>query len=217
MQHPISSTHPGFSENSHNSLISGGNDFHVFLSDLNVFINYIKKKYPHFKIVLLGHSLGGLIATGYIEKYCMADYLILSNPLLDAPSLKRLFNFFPYKLLGKIRIKKRHSESSEMLKYSYNDPLASNYFTLHLLGAIFDQGITFVSKRFNDVNIPVLLLGGDIDPLIKTNRFKCILSKFGSSNKKMIIYKNVKHRLLQSDKKDDVINDIIEWVNSQFD
>lgn len=190
-------------------------DFHTFLSDLDLFINLIKTKYPHLKIALLGHSLGGLIATGYVETYDKIDFLMLSNPLLEAPNLTRLFHVIPYKLFGKIRIKKRHSESTEMLKYSYNDPLASNYFTLRLLGSVFKQGITFVSKHFEHIKIPVLLLGGASDPLIKSSNFQSLLSQFGSLEKKLMIYENTKHRLLQSERKDEVISHIVRWLNEQ--
>ncbi len=190
-------------------------DFQTFLSDLDIFINAIKIKYPQLKLALLGHSLGGLISTAYVQTRDTVDFLVLSSPLLNAPNLTQLFRIIPYKLFGFIRIKKYHSESSEMLKYSYNDPLASNSFTLRLLGSIFEQGINFVTKRFKDVRLPILLLGGELDPLIKTSKFKSLLTRFASMEKKLIIYKNTKHRLLQSEKKDDVICDIIEWINSQ--
>ncbi len=191
-------------------------DFRTFLSDLDLFVDLVKIKYPHLKIALLGHSLGGLIATGYVEIYNKVDFLILSNPLLEARNLTRLFHVIPYKLFGKIRIKKRHSESIEMLKYSYNDPLASNYFTLRLLGCVFKQGIVFVSKQFESIKIPVLLLGGASDPLIKSSHFQSLLSRFSSLEKKLIIYENTKHRLLQSERKDEVISHIVRWLNKQI-
>lgn len=191
-------------------------DFNIFLTDLKSYIKIIKNKYKNLKLALLGHSLGGLISTGYVEMYSDIDFLILSSPLLTVPKAAKLLNFIPYSLLSFIRVKKRHSESKEMLKYSYNDPLASNYFSIRLLGVIFKEGICQVLNGLQNVKIPVLLLGGKLDPLIQTNRFEEILSQFGCTDKELKIYENVKHRLLQSDIKDDVINDMVIWLNKRL-
>lgn len=187
-------------------------DFKLYLSDLEGVMKRIKKEYPNLKIALMGHSLGGLIASGYVENYAQADFLILSNPLLSAPRIAKLLKIIPYRLLHFIKVKKRHSESPEMLSYSYNDPLASNYFTIRLLGAILSQGISLVSKNLYRVIIPILLLGGSSDPLIQADKFTDLLSEFGSKDKVLKMYENVKHRLLQSDRKDDVMNDIVTWL-----
>ncbi len=192
------------------------NDFQTFLSDIDVFIKNIKSKYPNLKIALLGHSLGGLIATSYSAITKLVDYLILSNPLLCYTKLKVLFNLVPYRFLGFIKIKKRHSESREMLQYSYNDPLACKFLSLRLLGSIFKEGLSFVSKNYACVKVPTLFLRGEIDPVIKIKDFEKILSKFGTTDIIIKVYKNVKHRLLQSEMKDDVIKDIADWLNEKM-
>lgn len=191
-------------------------DFFTYIKDLEYFIKNIRSKYSNLKLALLGHSLGGLISTGYVEINFDIDFLVLSNPLLITPNATKLLKFIPYKFLSFIKIKKRHSESPEMLKYSYNDPLASNYFSLRLIGVIFYEGIGQVLKKLNSIKIPVLLLGGELDPLIQTNKFASLLLKFGSKDKSLKIYKNVKHRLLQSEIKDEIIREIVMWLNSRM-
>ena len=190
--------------------------FDDFISDLDHIILHIKSKYPNLAIALMGHSLGGLIVTGYAETKNNANFLILSNPLLSYPLLTLLFHFVPYKMLGSVKIKKTKSESAEMLKYSYNDPLACNYFTLRLLGSIFNKGISFVYKRLEKVKIPVLLLGGELDPVLNSKRLYKIVSQFGSDDKELKIYKETKHRLLQSSKKKEVICDITDWLKTRI-
>ena len=192
------------------------NNFNEYLMDLDCFIQKIKTEYKDLCLALLGHSLGGLISVGYAESRTGIDFLILSNPLLTVPKIAKLLNVIPYKMLSFIKIKKRHSESPEMLEYSYSDPLASNLFSIRLLGVIFNEGIKYVLNRLKDVRIPVLLLGGRLDPLIQTNRFVELLDKFGSEDKELKIYENVKHRLLQSDIKDDVMKDMVTWINKRI-
>ena len=190
-------------------------DFNDYITDINCFVKKIRSEYKDLKFALLGHSLGGLIATGYVEEFECIDFLVLSSPLLTVPKIASLLKVIPYKLLNFIKIKKRHSESPEMLAYGYADPLASNYFSIRLLGMIFDQGISLVLSKLQNIQIPVLLLGGKLDPLIQTSNFNNILKKFGSKDKKLIIYDNVKHRLFQSEVKDDVIADMVLWINQR--
>lgn len=190
-------------------------NFNDYITDLEFYVEKIKNKYKNLKIALLGHSLGGLISAGYVETHTDVDFLILSNPLLTIPKVAKLLNIIPYKYLSFLKIKKRHSESPEMLAYSYSDPLASNYFTIRLLGVIFNEGIYQVLSRLQDIRIPVLLLGGELDPLIQTSRFKNLISKFGCEDKELKIYKNVKHRLLQSEIKDTVMKDMVIWLEKR--
>jgi len=188
-------------------------DFSDYLNDLHFFVSYIKEKYPNLKLALFGHSFGGQIASAYVSTYNTVDLLILSSPLLEAPSKSKLFNIIPYKRLGFIKIKKRHSESKEMLEYSKNDTLACHYFTLRLVGIMFKQGIEYITDRFKYIKLPVLLLGGKLDPLINCENMPLILEKFGSNDKTIKIYDKVKHRIVQNDYKDEIIQEIIEWIN----
>lgn len=187
-------------------------NFSEYLTDLHTFVSYIKEKYSHLKIAIFGHSFGGQIVSAYVASYNTIDLLILSSPVLSAPSKAKLFNFIPYKMLGFVKIKKRHSESKKMLEYSQKDPFACHYFTLRLVGIMFKQGLDYTTARFKDIKLPVLLLGGKLDPLINTELLPSILDNFGSEDKTLKIYDNVKHRIVQNDYKDDIIKEIIEWI-----
>lgn len=191
-------------------------DFSNYLSDLHSFVCYIRDKYPKLKLAIFGHSLGGLISCAYVSTYNTIDFLILSSPLLNAPPIGRVFKFIPYKMLGWIKTKKRHSESKEMLEYGHNDPLACHHFTLRLLGIMFRQGIIYATKRFKDINIPVLMLGGKLDHLVKSGDLEYIVGQFGSQDKTLKIYDKVKHRIVQNDYKDGIIMDIISWLKKEM-
>lgn len=188
-------------------------DFNDYLNDLHSFVCYIKDKYPNLKLAIFGHSLSGLIACAYVSTYNTIDLLILSSPLLHAPPIAKLFKFIPYKMLGFIKTKKRHSESKEMLEYSHNDPLACHYYTLRLIGIAFRQGIIYTTKKLKSVTIPVLMMGGKLDNLVRSSNFEYILEQFGSDDKTLKIYDNVRHRIVQNDYKDEIIADIISWIN----
>lgn len=191
-------------------------DFFDYLRDLHSFVCHIKEKYSKLKLAIFGHSFGGQIASAYVSTYNTVDLLILSSPLLRAPSKAKLFQIIPYKKCDFIKIKKRHSESKEMLEYSKNDTLACHYFTLRLVGIMFNQGIEYVNNRFKDIKLPILLLAGKLDPLINSEDMPIILKEFGSKDKTLRIYNKVKHRIVQNDYKDEIIKGIVEWINSHL-
>lgn len=187
-------------------------DFSTYMDDLDSVVHHIRQQHPNLRIALLGHSLGGLVAAGYVENHTGIECLILSSPLLVAPRAAFLLKILPYRRLGSVNIRKRHSESREMLAYGYNDPLSCNYFTLRLIGVVFCQGLPAVLKNLGRVSTPVLLMGGAEDPLIDTARFERLLSGFGSTDRELVLYKGVRHRLLQSTCKDKVITKMISWL-----
>lgn len=187
-----------------------------YLTDIHSFVCYIKEKYPKLKLAIFGHSFGGQIASAYVATYNTIDMLILSSPFLHIHPKAKLFKIIPYKLLGFIKLKKRHSESKEMLEYSKNDILACHYFSLRLLGIMFKEGIDYVWNRLENIKLPVLLLGGRLDPLINCENHPFILEKIESKDKTLKIYDKVKHRIVQNEYKDNIIEEIIAWINKHL-
>lgn len=188
-------------------------NFNQYLDDCISFIKYIKKKYPHLKLIIFGHSLGGLIATKCSIQNICVDGLILSSPLLIQPWMTKILFLIPVQLLGNIKIKKRFSESTEMLKYNRNDPLACQYLTLRLLKSVFIYGLFNIEKTLYNLSIPVLIMGGKFDNLLNSNKFKNVLNKINSNDKRLIIYENSRHRVVQNDDKEKAIKDILKWLN----
>lgn len=187
--------------------------FASYVKDLYLFISDIKERHPELKLILFGHSLGGLISSSYVAKHDGIDLLILSSPVLSAPMKAKFLVFVPYRIMGFIRLKKPQSEQILKLKNTKIDPLACHTFTFRLLGNMFQDGVKYITKRFSIINIPILMLGGRLDPLVNSGKFASILEKMGSENKTLKIYDNVKHRIVQSDSKDEAISDILEWIN----
>jgi len=188
-------------------------NFNDYVGDLHLFICNIKLNYPQLKLTIFGHSLGGLLACVYSSLYDTVDLLILSSPLVEAPKRTKALRLIPYKMLGFIKLKKRHSESREMLAYSMNDPLTCRYFTLRLLGVIFDQGISSFKDNIERIKLPMLVIGGEDDNLINSGHFSYIFNQYVGPDITIEIFKNAKHRLVQNNRKDDIIEYIIKWLD----
>lgn len=189
--------------------------FDDYLKDLDSFVKHIKAEYPKLKLALFGHSLGGLIAANYVADGGQVNFLILSSPSLETPEYAKFLRFVPRRILGKFYIKKRRSESKEMLAYNRRDPQSCKYFTLRLAKSAFIDGVRRVSGNFGKIKIPVLMLGGKLDNMINSGRLSAILEKFGSTDKTLLIYENAIHRIVQNTAKDKAIPDIINWLKAK--
>lgn len=190
-------------------------NFSTYLKDLSSFINFIIENFDIKKIILFGHSLGGQIVAAYsMSELCPKEVkaIILSSPAIAFGFLQLLFHFIPYKICGNLKIKKRHSESKEMLEYSRNDPLACRNYSVRLLGTMFIDGKKQARKSLEKIELPTLILCGEKDPLIKSNKLKRYLKKVNNKNIRLKTYPNVKHRIVQNEGCEERIQDIINWI-----
>lgn len=190
-------------------------NFATYLNDLSLFINFIIENFGVKKIILFGHSLGGQIVAAYSMSSLRAkevEAVILSSPAIAFGFLPVLFHFIPYKLCGNVKIKKRHSESKEMLVYSRNDPLACRDYSIRLLGIMFIDGKKQARKSLEKIELPTLILCGDKDPLIKSKKLNKFLNKVKNKNVSLKTYPNVKHRIVQNEGCEERIQDIINWI-----
>jgi alpha-beta hydrolase superfamily lysophospholipase len=188
-------------------------NFEEFFSDLDCLVKHIRGKYPDKKIVLFGHSFGGQVSLVYSAKQDV-DGLILTNPLLTQPQKSKFLKLVPHKLFGFIKLKKKHSESIEMLEVSRKDPLACKKFSLRLVGIMFKDGIDKVNENISNVKCSTFVAAGKLDPLVDCASTELAFQKLSSVNKKLRIYDNVKHRIVQNEGCEERINEIVDWVNS---
>lgn len=79
--------------------------FQDFSKDLNVIIQYLRKEFSMDKYILMGHSMGGLIVSDYMQNFVSKDFypekVFLSSPAVAAPGILGVgFSNSPGFLLG---------------------------------------------------------------------------------------------------------------------
>ena len=71
-------------------------DFEVYLDDLEQVVRRARAEHPDVPLVLLGHSLGGLIATRYAQARGGLDALVISAPVIGGnPEIEALLGMDP--------------------------------------------------------------------------------------------------------------------------
>ncbi len=180
--------------------------FDYFVKDLYAFRTFIesKKRIPTRRFILLGQSLGGLIATSAVlEDQTQWQALILLSPFFGVPyahSLLRglvfLVNLFAPRKIWKNPIHPvfltHDSEETERFK---RDSLVQRRITMHLTREMF-RGCAVANAKASEISLPVLLLAGGTDHIVSVERSKEFFKKISSQDKKIQIFDDFYHELL---------------------
>lgn len=136
-------------------------------------------------LYLFGHSLGGLIALEYAERYSQpALHPKLKGLILSAPALAVKLNFFEElqgklsqalpKFLNTLQVSTRMDPNDltrdpEEQKLYREDPLVHPWLTPGAYGAI-QEGLSNVPQALRSLKVPTLVLLGGKDTIVDTDR-----------------------------------------------
>jgi alpha-beta hydrolase superfamily lysophospholipase len=171
--------------------------------------------------VLLGHSMGGLMAS----RYCVdahrpqPDLLVLSGPALRAEIKPHLRLAAP--LLGRIlptlEIKEDGDPSflakdPKVGEVFYADPYRVPYPTarlgLELMGAM-----EHAHDNIADITIPILVMHGTDDRLVPDSASEVFETL---ANAERILYEGLRHEIFNEAEGREIVETMIKWVDQQL-
>ena len=171
-----------------------------YVADMRNFIERIVRvQYPGYKLVLVGHSMGGLIVQKLVESG-LGDAAILITP---APP--KGVAYLPGKLLlpalsdiaGTLMLllaRKPFKPSRKLISKFFADPIASKemidkWCAMRVSGeslvALRELGSSAVAVDRHRVNIPMLVIGGAEDAIIHKSVAKNIAAFYGADHEEL--------------------------------
>lgn len=175
---------------------------------------------PHENIILLGHSLGGLIGFRYLqerEKFFKKGIIssgIFNLNLDELPKLllnlaKFLYKIYPtFTMSNRINPKDLSRNEKEVKKY-IEDPLVHPKISVRLFFEIYKNTKIALEKG---TKIPILILYGKDDKVVPPISAKLLYDSI--KGEKIIKEYSMKHELFNDPEGDIVIKDILEFLNS---
>jgi alpha-beta hydrolase superfamily lysophospholipase len=208
---------------------SGGKRGHVdnfddYLADLGQMIRIAKDHSPGVKTFLLGHSLGGLIAPLYAEKYPSdLNGIIASGPALrekmkispvTAFMGKTFSRFMPTFTTGTGLDPNLLSHDKEVVKKYVEDPLVHKVATARWFTEY--RGAQEETMRLaGEFTLPCLIIQGGadgiIDPTVATELYK----RIRGPDKTLKVYDGFYHESLNEIGKESVLADIDNWLSAR--
>jgi len=170
---------------------------------------------------LLGHSFGGLVPLYYTIKYqSTLQGLIVSAPLVTASSEFPAVQRFAVRALSRIAPKAAVQEidSGTLSKdpavvTSYdNDPqVYRGKIRARVATEIVDGG-DYVRANLSRITLPILILHGSADRLVKPEFSQVIYDGVSSPDKTIKIYEGLYHEIMNEPEKARVLADIWVWL-----
>jgi alpha-beta hydrolase superfamily lysophospholipase len=183
------------------------------------FSNLIKKENPAKKIVLIGHSWGSFIAQKIINKKSdIYDAVVLSGSALTMPGYLATgdFNKVWKKLPGSTGYEWL-SRDVEVQKKFVADPLTFLAAAMQVLGV--KNSLKMLGKPSKTVRseLPILVQVGEADPIGGEYSNKALVEAYrknsGIQDIELFVYHEARHEIYNELNKDEVIQDLIDWIN----
>ncbi len=207
---------------------SGGKRGHVdsfmdYIYDIKIFINMIKDKQSNKPIIMLGHSMGGVLALKYALTHAEdLDALILSSPglvpAIEVPTWKKNLAIFLSSRIPSLTMPSgldatTISRDKEVVKKYLDDPLVHDKVTPRFYVEMMNT-IQECINRCNEIKLPLLVFHGTADALVLDEASKIVYQKASSKDKTLKLFEGLFHETmneLEADRKK-VLKVITDWI-----
>ncbi|MBP3919966.1 MAG: alpha/beta fold hydrolase [Bacilli bacterium] len=156
-------------------------------------------------IYIIGHSMGGVIASIMVNKYKQIKKIVLVAAAFRYLSFKD-DNFDFFGSLKKAKDVIHDYSSDEVVTRLLKMPLAALHEFANLIG---NNQTTLTS-----ITIPTLIIQGNTDNMVPMDTAEYIYNNINSKIKEILVYDGVNHDVFRSDKKEQITNDIIKFLKN---
>ena len=219
-------------------------DTNFIINDFHDVTLYIKEKFPNKKLYLFSHSMGTLVARGYMQKYDneIEKIILCGTPTKNPFTTFAIFMAYFFKVIGMGKktnkvlnyltfssYNKGYNSENEWLSKSPNnisiyndDELCGFVFTTNgfinlykLLKNAFKANLYEVKNK----ELNIFLIAGENDPVIqnykKFNQLEQFLKKLGYKNIKSKLYPDLRHEILNEKEYEQIYRDVLEFIKGR--
>lgn len=156
------------------------------------------------KIYVVGHSMGGVLAT-----YLASRHKEIKKIVLAAPAFKYMtFDNDEFKLTYALK------NSPKLFKYYSKEDIISR--AIQFPASVIKEFMALVEESQNlpnEISCPVLIIHGTDDQIVPLKSSKNILEQFKNHDKKLIVLDEVTHDIFRSKEKERVCKEVKSFLN----
>lgn len=191
-------------------------DYNEIIDDVNHIVELAKGENPKLPIYVLGHSMGGYAVACYGVKYPdRVNGIIMSggltrdkSGLISIPTDLNPIMYLPNGLSDVV------SRDSNIVKAYADDPLVLKEISVGLFYTV-AKGLAWLNKNTPSFNYPVLILHGGDDRIVSYEDSTEFYDLITSKDKELKIYDALFHEIFNEPEKDEVIYDVLNWINAR--
>lgn len=203
-------------------------NFMQYLTDLQSVIRLARDGLPgDRKCFLLGHSMGGLIALHYAQRYPeLIDGVLASSPALgmviEVPAAKKILGsvmsyLWPGLTLGNELDAGKISHDQTVVNAYQNDPLVHDRVSTRLFTELMATMET-VTRQVATLRVPVLMQVAGDDHLVNARTAGQFFEKLQVPDKTLYVYEGLYHEIFNEPQtqRAKVLNDLESWLEERI-
>ncbi len=196
--------------------------FDEFLDDAAILLDAVKSEHPGLPVVLVGHSMGGLILASFLRERRPAVAAAVSSC-----AAFKLDEALPAWRLQVARLARRVtprasiaanlplaglSKDPEVIRQYEEDPLVFHKLTLSLAVEMFDAAHRLHGGA-GDVEVPLLVLHGEDDPIAPLEGSQTFAAGLTSTGSALRTYPGLRHEIFNEPEAETVYADVLAWLD----
>jgi len=198
--------------------------FDDYVDDLTTVIQQVREQWPSGRVILLGHSMGGLIALRLaVRQSALIDALVVSAPAACPRDVSRLTLTVGRVLsrlapnTGVLRLPLNRISRDPAVVTAYNDdPLVFATPIRARLGAEMLVAMGRVDAGLPALRIPLLVMQGTADGLVDPGCGPHVYERAGSTDKTLKMYDGLWHEIFNEPEQEHVLDDLVAWARGHL-
>lgn len=195
-------------------------DIHQYITTL------IRPEFPDLPLILLGHSMGGVIAV--LQVLMFPDdvgALVLSSPAFEPTIPVSVFQRLGANML--VRLLPRFSQTNkinpedlssddETVTAYLKDPLVHNRITIQWFTE-FSRATNLCLERSSEIALPLLIFHGANDAIVSAEGSRKFYEQAASRDKFIKIFEGLRHETMNEppEKREPVLRLVTDWIVDQ--
>lgn len=194
-----------------------------YLPDLKMFLDMVKEREPGRPVFLIGHSMGGAIATLFAARHG-ADF---DGLLTSGAGVKLGGNVSPWlvrmsKIIASLAPRlptvamdvEAVSRDPKVVARYRSDPL--NYLgkVRARMGVQLLRAGELIAAELQNISLPVLILHGTADRLADPTGSQMIYDRVSSADKTLHFYDGLYHEIFNEPEREQVFADVAVWLDA---
>jgi alpha-beta hydrolase superfamily lysophospholipase len=190
-------------------------DVEEIVADLHALADDVRSTHPGLPLVLIGHSLGGVVATRFAQQHGdELTALVLSGPVIGGnPEIEGLLALDPLPEVpldpALLSRDPRVGEAYAKDELVYHGP-----FLRPTLEAIFASGRVIAAGP--RLTVPTLWIHGELDALAPLEATRPVAEQVAGDSFEQKVYEGARHEIFNETNQDEVIDDTIAFLNRQL-
>ncbi|WP_437655589.1 lysophospholipase [Sorangium sp. So ce1182] len=200
----------------------GITSFEDYIGDLDIFDRRVRAREPGKPVFLFGHSMGGTIVTLYtLTKKPLLRGLLLSAPALgvNASGVEvfgtRVMSALSPQLAVFQLDTEEFSRDPAVVRSYQSDPLVYQGSAPALTARELVDAIETIQEHMEDLRTALLVLHGAEDKVTPPTGSVALNQRASSTDKTLRLYPKLYHDLLHEPEREQVITDIVAWVDAR--